>query len=161
MAISDPIRSGMTIDAAFFAKRKLKVPDDSLGFVLWRATHAWQRFLEQALIPTGLTHLRFALLVALAWLTHKGDSVTQRQLADFLGMQPMQVSQVVTMLEKAGLMVRRPSPRDQRAFALALTAAGEASLRAAMPIVEGAHRSFFAKPGIEPETIRKALLTLV
>ena len=150
----------MPIDEDFFAKGALKGPDDSLGFVLWRATHAWQRLLEQALLPTGLTHLRFAMLIALGWLTREGKTVTQRQLADFMSVQPMQVSQVLVALEHADLVARHPSSSDRRALTLTLTLAGEAALRQAMPIVEKAHQEFFARPEVRSAAFRKALLTL-
>ena len=150
----------MPIDKDFFATGTLKGPDDSLGFVLWRATHAWQRSLEHALLPTGLTHLRFAMLIALGWLTREGETVTQRRLADFMSVQPMQVSQVLVALEHADLVARHPSSSDRRALALTLTPAGEAALRQAMPIVEEAHREFFAKPEVRSAAFRKALLTL-
>ncbi|UDL95625.1 MarR family transcriptional regulator [Lichenihabitans sp. PAMC28606] len=151
----------MTIDDAFFAEHSLKTPDDSLGFVLWRATHAWQRFLDQDLSVLDLTHLRFALLVALAWLSRDNGHVTQRRLADFLAMHPMQVSQVVTALEKGGLLERRPSSLDRRALALCLSSAGEIALRRSMPIVEDAHRRFFDKPGIQCDEVRRSLLAML
>ncbi len=150
----------MPIDEDFFSKGALKGPDDSLGFVLWRATHAWQRFLEHALLPTGLTHLRFAMLIALGWLTREEVTITQRQLADFMNVHPMQVSQVLAALEHANLVMRHPSSSDRRALALTLTPAGEAVLRQAMPIVEEAHREFFAKPEVRSAAFRKALLML-
>ncbi len=151
----------MTIDDAFFAERSLRMPDDSLGFVLWRATHAWQRFLDQELLAMDLTHLRFALLVALGWLSRGEGDVTQRRLADFLAMHPMQVSQVVTALERGGLLERRPSSRDRRALALRLSSAGEVALRRSLPIVEDAHRCFFDKPGVQGDEVRRSLLAML
>lgn len=150
----------MPLDPAFFADRTLRVPDDSLGFLLWRATHGWQRFVEQALAPTGLTHLRFTLLVGLAWLTHRGEAVTQRRLADFLRMQPMQVSQVLAALDAAGLVRRRPAPDDRRAFALTLTARGVGALTRALPLVERAHAAYFAAPGLDPAEVTRVLRAL-
>ena len=151
----------MTIDPNFFTGRSLHGPDNSLGFVLWRVTHAWQRFLEQRLIPLGLTHLRWALLIGLGWLTREGGEVSQRHLADFLAMQPMQVSQVLVAMEKADLVMRRASVSDGRAFALALTPAGEKLLRRAMPVVEAAHGSFFGKQAFAAEGLRAQLLALL
>lgn len=151
----------MTIDPDYFADRLLRQPDDSLGFVLWRATHAWQRYLEQVLAPTGLTHLRWALLVALAWLNKGSEPISQRRLADFLSMHPMQVSQVLTGMEKAGLVAREPSSADRRILVLSLTESGETTLRTAMPLVEEAHRRFFEKADAQPDDLRALLLDLL
>ncbi len=151
----------MTIDPNYFAGRPLQRPDDSLGFVLWRATHTWQRYLEQVLAPTNLTHLRWAFLVALAWLTKENERVSQRRLADFLSMHPMQVSQVLTAMEKAGLVARQPSTADRRVLVLSLTPAGETALRTAMPLVEEAHRCFFEKADAQPDDLRALLLDLL
>lgn len=145
------------IDDSFFADQPLRVPDDSAGFLLWRATHAWQRHVDQALTPTGLTHMRFALIIALAWLNRSGDMVTQRGLADFLGIHPMQISQVLGALEKAGLVVRRPSPSDGRALRVQLSEAGVEALKKAMPVVADAHRSFFDRPGVDLPALRGLL----
>lgn len=151
----------MPTDLDYFAGRPLQTPDHSLGFVLWRATHAWQRHLEQELAPTGLTHLRWALLVALAWLTRADERVSQRQLADFLSMHPMQVSQVLTAMEKVGLVARQSVAGDRRILALSLTAAGETTLRTAMPLVEAAHRSFFDKADARSGDLHAQLLDLL
>lgn len=151
----------MPIDSHFFAGRPLHGPDDSLGFILWRVTHAWQRMLEQRLAPYDLTHLRWALLVALAWLTREGEIVSQRHLADFLDMQPMQVSQVLGAMERSGLIARQPTDTDRRILSLTLTAMGESRLREAMPVVEAAHRAFFGDYLAQGATLRASLLGLL
>lgn len=151
----------MAIEASFFEGRALHEPDGSLGFVLWRSTHAWQRFLEQRLAPFDLTHLRWALLVGLGWLTRSGTTVSQRELADFLTLHPMQVSQVLGGMERAALIDRRANAVDRRAFDVTLTADGEALLRRAMPVVEVAHRDFFERAGLPADDLRQGLLRLL
>ncbi len=151
----------MTTDDSHFADRSLRTPDDSLGFLLWRATHAWQRYLEQVLAGSGLTHLRWALLVGLSWLTKDGAAKSQRQLADFIDIHPMQVSQVVSGMEKAGLIARTPSAEDRRVVLLCLTAAGELALKSAMPLVEKAHQDFFEPSNAAPGDLRGTLIGLL
>ncbi len=100
------------------------------------------------------------MLIALGWLTREEVTITQRRLAGFMDVQPMQVSQVLAALEHADLVVRHPSSGDRRALALTLTPVGEAVLRQAMPIVEEAHRKFFARPEVRSAAFREALLML-
>ncbi|MGE5145683.1 MAG: MarR family winged helix-turn-helix transcriptional regulator [Candidatus Eiseniibacteriota bacterium] len=119
-------------------------PEDSLGFLLWQATHRWQRAIGAALAPLGLTHLQFVLLTGTGWLCRDGGAPTQIELAGFTRVEPMQVSQVVRLLEKKKLLARAPHPTDSRAKALKLTAAGEKLVQRAVPLVEAADADFFA-----------------
>lgn len=126
-------------------------PEDSLGFLLWQATHRWQRAIGAALAPLDLTHLQFVLMAGTGWLTKDGGAPTQIELAGFTRVEPMQVSQVVRLLEKKKLLARAPHPTDSRAKALKLTAAGEKLLARALPVVESADAAFFAasaRPGL-------------
>src|SRR5271165_28666 len=56
-------------------------PGQTFGYRLWTVTHAWQRRLEGALAPLGLTHMQFVLLAKTAWLTHQGEAPTQTRIA--------------------------------------------------------------------------------
>ena len=79
--------------------------EESTGLLLWQVTNRWQAAQRAALQPFGLTHVQFVLTAALTWLGADGP-VTQRQLADFAGTDPMMTSQVVRVLEQRGLVVR-------------------------------------------------------
>jgi DNA-binding MarR family transcriptional regulator len=119
-------------------------PEDSLGFLLWQVSHRWQRKIGAALAPLGLTHLQFVLMAGTGWLAKGGGAPTQAELAAFSKVEPMQVSQVVRLLEKKKLLARAPHPADSRAKALRLTAAGEKLVMRAVPIVEAVDAAFFA-----------------
>lgn len=119
-------------------------PEDSLGFLLWQVSHRWQRAIGAALAPLDLTHLQFVLLTCTGWLMKGGQPPSQAELAAFSKIEPMQVSQVVRLLEKKKLLARAPHPADSRAKALRLTAAGEKLVRRAVPLVEAADAAFFA-----------------
>jgi DNA-binding MarR family transcriptional regulator len=120
-------------------------PGQSPGFLLWRATLAWQRAIRAALAPHDLTHVQFVLLASLWWLTEHGDPPTQAALAAQAGTDAMMTSQVLRKLEAAGLVDRRPHPRDTRARLLALTLAGRERLRGALADVEAADAEFFGR----------------
>src|SRR5438477_13121549 len=96
-----------------------EAPADSPGFLLWRASNAWQRALRGALEPLGLTHAQYAILATLDWLGAR--SVKQHEIARLAGMDPMTTSQVTRALESRDFVRREPHPDDGRAFALVLT----------------------------------------
>ena len=144
-----------------FTDRFLAVPDDSLGFLLWRVTHAWQRFVDDRLQVCALTHLQFALMAALGWLTRRDEFTLQSDIVDFVEMHPMQVSQVLSILERKELIARDRNPANGRTKRLALTASGETALRQALPLIEGAHTTFFGQHGAVADDLRTMLRSLV
>ena len=143
-----------------FTDRLLKVPDDSLGFLLWRVTHAWQRFVDERLQVCGLTHLQFALMAALGWLTRDADLTTQSDLIDFVEMHPMQVSQVLSILERKGQISRDRHPANGRTKRIGLTATGATALRQALPEIEEAHAKFFGQDEAMANNLRSILKSL-
>ena len=63
-----------------------------------------------------LTHVQFVLLASLWWLVdHDDHSLTQAQLAQQAGTDPMMTSQVTRKLETRGLPERAQDPTDSRA----------------------------------------------
>jgi DNA-binding MarR family transcriptional regulator len=142
----------MTLDWARLSR--FPGPEESLGFLLWQVSHRWQRAIGAALAPLGLTHLQFVLMAGTGWLAKGGTAPTQIQLAAFSRIEPMQVSQVVRLLEKKRLLARGPHPSDSRAKALRLTAAGEKLLTRALPVVETADTAFFGASG-RPALLRQ------
>src|SRR5579863_3613186 len=133
----------------------IRQPQDSLGFLMWQVTHGWQRHLEEALAPTGLTHLQFVVLMGTRWHAGLGVSITQAELARWAQMHPMQVSQVVKLLSAKGLLRRIRSSSDARASHIELTATGLRVAATAAPIADAAHHGFFADaPQIE-EPLRR------
>ncbi len=119
-------------------------PRKSPGFVFWRDFMRWQRELNTRLRPLGLTQPQFAILAVCGWLTRTAQDVTQQAVADFLELDRMHVSQIMTRLERNGMIERRASTSDLRAKQAVLTAEGEALLARAMPLVEAFDRAFFA-----------------
>ncbi|MHA6760092.1 MarR family winged helix-turn-helix transcriptional regulator [Streptacidiphilus sp. PAMC 29251] len=121
-------------------------PGDSPGFLLWRATLAWQRGIAAVLRPLDLTHVQFVLLASTGWLCSAGERPpSQRTLADQTGTDPMTTSQVVRALEAKGLVERLPDPKDSRAKLVGITESGRAVLALAQPAVEDADTLFFAE----------------
>lgn len=120
-------------------------PSSSPGFQLWREFLDWQRQLNVLLKPLGLTQPQFAILAVCGWLTRNSEQMTQHGIARFTGMDRMHISQIVSRLEKDGLIEKRVDPQDHRANLLSLSKEGFAQLRIAMPVVEAFDIEFFRK----------------
>ena len=94
---------------------------DDLGFLLSRASGLVVRATNVALADHGLRVRQYSVLVLAA---DADDGVSQRDLAEVLGLDPSQVVLLVDELAAAGLVERRPSPSDRRAKLVAATAEG-------------------------------------
>ena len=134
-------------------------PKESLGFLLWKLSNAWQRRQRAALKPFGLTHSQFVLLASATWFGSAGP-LTQARLAEVSGVDPMTTSQIVRALETARLLERRSHPQDPRANLIVVTAAGRQAAGRAVVAVEGVDEAFFAPVAKESRRLLRAFRTL-
>jgi DNA-binding MarR family transcriptional regulator len=81
----------------------------------------------------GLTAPDFAVLVTLARLEHQGANVSQRRLADELGLTSGTISVRVDRLADQGLVDRDPDPESKRNVLLSLTPDGRARFEQVVP----------------------------
>jgi DNA-binding MarR family transcriptional regulator len=139
---------------------RFATPAASPGFLLWRATLAWQRALRAALEPLGLTHVQFVLLAVAGWHAAEIVEPSQAQVGRVAGTDPMMTSQVLRTLEARGLVTRAARGGDRRARGVALTGAGEALLARALPVVEDADEAFFARADGHAALLRGLLASL-
>ena len=130
-----------------FEDVSLGAPENAVGFVMWRIVGRYQREMDRALAAIDLTHLQFMLLALVAWFGRSGQAVTQIDLARSGGIQPMQVSQTIRVLETKKLLSRTRSSTDTRAKRVEVTSAGLKSLRNAMPIAIEIQRKLFGERG--------------
>jgi DNA-binding MarR family transcriptional regulator len=130
------------------------------GFMLWQITNGWQRAVRATLAPTGLTYVQLVLLAGLQERIAAGDKVSQAGLAQSLGADVMMTSQVLRTLESGGLVRRDRDPRDTRARTLALTEAGAAKLKTALPMLEAVDTDFFSVLGHKEDRFAKSLRKL-
>lgn len=133
--------------------------EESTGLLLWQVTNRWQAAQRAALHPFGLTHVQFVLAAALTWLGPDGP-LTQKQLADYAGTDPMMTSQVVRALVARGLVDRSPHPDDGRAWALSVTASGRALVNRAVVAVEACDEAYFGALGRNRSAFTRALAAL-
>jgi MarR family transcriptional regulator, transcriptional regulator for hemolysin len=86
----------------------------------------WRARIDDVLRPTGLTLARSTVLY---WLAQQPEMVTQRELADIVGIEGPTLVRQLHALEAQGLIERVGMPDDRRAKGIRLT-------EAAMPVVE-------------------------
>lgn len=113
------------------------------GYLLWQAANYWQRRMRVVLAPHGVTPAQFLLLSGLHDLGDAtGTAVNQVALARYCSTDPMMTSQVLRILEKAGLLRRAVNTKDRRAVGVAITASGASLVRRAMAEVRDADARF-------------------
>lgn len=100
----------------------------STGYLIWHLSMKWRASLDRALAPLGLTAAQYSALASLHGLSAGGTRPSQRELADFAGLEPMYISKLVRVLEQNGLVKRTLNPADSRAVQLSLTESGLAAV---------------------------------
>ncbi len=97
----------------------------------------WQRAIDAALRPLGLTHTQYLVLeVAAAASRAQGDAISQLTIAASAGLDPATISVLVRKLESRGLLDRDVDASDRRRWRVLLTQRGRALLKKATPFVE-------------------------
>ncbi|NKB55655.1 MAG: MarR family transcriptional regulator [Alphaproteobacteria bacterium] len=131
------------------------------GYLLWRAANLWQKRIRAVLAPYDVTPVQYLLLAGLRDVgAADGGSTNQAALARHCQTDPMMTSQVLRVLEKAGLIARQPHAGDGRAFAIALTGAGAELLSRAEGDILEADALFHDPLGGEKELFGDALRLL-
>ncbi len=134
------------------------MPHRSFGYRLWMLRHAWTRRLEAALDRTGLTHMQFFLLRAVAVGSSGDDKPSQARLAEALQIDRMTVSTVLRTLEAKGLVRRDVHPQDPRANAVVLTHEGEALEQEGARLALAEQERFFGRLGPERKAAFSGML---
>lgn len=103
------------------------VLDEQIGFVLRRVT---QRHL--AIFSASIPEVTTTQFAALAKLQELGP-LSQNHLGRVTAMDAATIKGVVDRLRRMGLIATTDNPEDRRRLTVALTAAGSALIRAALP----------------------------
>jgi MarR family transcriptional regulator, transcriptional regulator for hemolysin len=94
-------------------------PSRTLGFVLNDVARLLRKRFEQRAraASLGLTRAQAAVLANLA----RQEGINQASLAQILELEPITLARLLDRLQAAGLVERRPDPKDRRAHLLYLT----------------------------------------
>ncbi|WP_102194733.1 MarR family winged helix-turn-helix transcriptional regulator [Microbacterium aurantiacum] len=114
---------------------------DDLSFLLARANALSLAAGNAALSPHGLRVRSYSVLALAA---ADGARPTQRELAEFLRLDPSQVVALVDDLERTGLVARRPDQSDRRAKVVVVTDAGRDVFAAAQDAVRASEHAVHA-----------------
>jgi MarR family transcriptional regulator, organic hydroperoxide resistance regulator len=117
------------------------------GYLLWRLTTKLRTGVDRILAPLGLTHAQYTLLASLYGFSRSGAQPSQRELADWTGLEPIFVSKLARALEETGLIQRTKHPADPRAVQLRLTDHGADIAQRAIAIVHTYQEEFTAPIG--------------
>jgi DNA-binding MarR family transcriptional regulator len=126
--------------------------------LVWRLSMRWRSAIDRAIAPFGLTHAQYAVLAPLLGMDRAGRRPTQRQLADFTGLEPLYVSKLARTLEAAGLVERSGDPQDTRAVRLGLTDQGRSVATQATQRVRGLQDELTAPLGGLKDPKTRALI---
>jgi DNA-binding MarR family transcriptional regulator len=132
---------------------------EDVGFLLSRASGLLVRASNAALTSHGLRVRSYSVLLLAC---DAPEGISQRDLADVLGLDPSQVVLLVDELAAAGLVERRPSSADRRTKLVTATASGRA-LRpeAARDVAASLDRQLSDLSAGELQLLREMLTRLV
>ncbi|WP_217242509.1 MarR family winged helix-turn-helix transcriptional regulator [Streptomyces sp. AC555_RSS877] len=113
-----------------------KPPSPTPGYLVWRLANKWRTAVDQALAPLNLTHAQYVLLASLSGMERSGRQPSQRELAEYTGLEALYVSKLARSLEAGGLVRRTRDAEDTRVVRLALTDEGRKAVRPAIDAVQ-------------------------
>jgi len=90
---------------------------NSLGFLISDTARLMRKRFDQRARDVGLTRAQWQVLAYLAM----NEGINQVGLADILEIEPITLSRHLNRMEEAGLVIRKPDPKDKRARNLVLT----------------------------------------
>lgn len=125
-----------------------------IPFLLAQARASITANANAALAELGLKVRTFSVL----WLAGEGLDPTQRELSEFLSLDPSQVVPLVDELERRGAVNRQADPRDRRSRIIAITPAGRRLLRRALILTESADDQSLSALTTEERASLRALL---
>ena len=119
----------------------IHVRDTCLCLHAQRAARALARRFDEALRPVGLTNGQFSLLMSL----NRPHPPSVAPVARLLAMDRTTLTAALKPLERRGLVITEPDPKDRRSRLLRLSEKGHEILLAALPIWRATHAAVDAE----------------
>jgi DNA-binding MarR family transcriptional regulator len=110
------------------------------SYLLARAAARLQALGEHDLEPLGINPREYSVLAVLA----EHSPLSQTEVAEILGLDRTTILKLGASLERLGLVVRERDAHDKRAYAVALTPAGDALRVRASSLLLDCERRFLA-----------------
>ncbi len=86
-------------------------PKDEFGLLLFSTARTWRNRLDERLRPLGLTQGKWRTLIH---LSQAGDNLTQKELAERMGIEEPTLAGLLDRLQEDGWIKRRESLNDRR-----------------------------------------------
>lgn len=147
----------MSDDALIPYEATLFVRDNCLCLQAQRAARALARRFDDALRPVGLTNGQFSLLMSL----NRPAPPPMGPVAALLAMDRTTLTAALKPLERRGLVIVEPDPRDRRGRLLRLTLDGRRLLTEAFPIWKETHEKVDAQlTAVDMNALRAGMLAI-
>lgn len=130
----------------------MKTRTEAFTETLYMATHAWRNELDRRLRPLGLSRSKWMLLIA---LTRGAAGLSQRALADRMGIEGPTLVGLLDRLARDGLVERRAVTGDRRVNTVHLSRKGRALISEIEKIAAALRSELFA--GIGKSQLETAL----
>lgn len=136
----------------------VRAHDDVLGYLLKHAHFALEERTDAALAPFGITSRDLGALRVIAG----GGARSQQDVAGVLGVDRTSMVALLDILERAGVLARRPSEQDRRRNVVELTDTGRELFfqaeRAALTVEQDFTSALGANGGSELRGALRAML---
>jgi MarR family transcriptional regulator for hemolysin len=122
---------------------------------IMRFARRWRAIANEHLAAIGHTQARWE---ALYWIAVSQGGATQRELAEYVGIEEPTLVRMLHRLEQEGLVERRASQADRRTKTIVLTKAAEPHLKAMSGVIDQLREDVLE--GISAEEIAQAVSVL-
>jgi DNA-binding MarR family transcriptional regulator len=132
--------------------------DTSAGYLTNWAARLLARAIERKLKPLGLWSGQLPVFFALAG----GNALTQKQLAAHVGIEQPTMAATLSRMERDGLIIRTPDPKDRRSSLVRLSPLAEKKAEAVLDAVHATNAEALADLGeAEREQYLSASRTII
>lgn len=127
-------------------------PLSRFGFVFSRTARRWRRELDLRLAAIDMADATWPPLVHLSL---SGGGISQKELAERVGIDGSSLVRLLDILSERGLLERRPDPTDRRSRRLYLTSSGEEAVQRIEAILEQTEAEMLAD--LSPDDLTQVL----
>lgn len=128
--------------------------NESPGYYMMMVVNKWDRGISSVLSGYDTTRTQLEIMACMAKLMKDGQTVTQKDVADFIHRDKNTVSAVMRTLEKKGYITRTANQGDLRAKIILLTDKGFQLIKKAADEVLLFDRDFFIDENDKKELTR-------
>jgi DNA-binding MarR family transcriptional regulator len=124
--------------------------EESLGFLLWKASNLLQKSHSAVLRDIDMTPAQFSMMTCLVYLS-QSESATSSAISKHSGMDKMMVSDLVKTLSKKELIQTFPNSEDKRSFVIKPTTKGVRITNLAVRKIEDIDDVFFGNAKVSKD----------